>query len=109
MQGRIKMFVEEEKIEYVYYLISGYCIANHNFPSDDLDKRFTFWFDKWLIMWIKDNIDSKYAMKTVYWYEDIKMLAEKNGQDEVALFFDLCKSFFSDYENKVGYFSWRNE
>jgi len=108
MQKRPKMFVKEERIDYIYYLLSGYCGANSKLSKedDDMDQRFCLWFGKWLVMWINDNVDAEYSPKTAYWYDDIKMIA-KNRQDEVNIFFELCNIFFEDYRNNTGYFSWR--
>lgn len=106
IQKRPKMFVKEERIDYIYYLLSGYCGANSKLSEDDMERKFCFWFNKWLIMWIVDNVDSEYLPKTAYWYDDIKALAQ-DEQDEVNTFFKLCGIFFEDYKNKSGYFSWR--
>lgn len=108
IQRRPKMFVKEERIEYIYYLLSGYCGANCKLSDNDMEHKFRFWFGKWLRMWIEDNVDAEYAPETAYWYDDIKKITKKD-QNELTVFFDLCKSFFEDYKNKTGYFSWRDE
>ena len=38
MQKRPKMFVKEERIDYIYYLLSGYCGANNKLLKDDSRK-----------------------------------------------------------------------
>lgn len=103
IKKRPKMYFQEEKIEYIYYYILGYCSASHNFSDDDMDKMFCCWFWKWLVKWIIDNIDSSYQTTSVFWYEDIKKIAGEE-QNEIPLFFSLCKVFFHDYKNKIGYF-----
>lgn len=108
IQKRPKMFVREINIEYICYFLLGYCCANSELSEDDIDRKFCAWFGRWLIMWIEDNVDKDYNPKTAWWFEDIRWLT-KSGQDEVAVFFELCKFFFEDYNNKVGYFSWRNK
>ncbi|MCM1097616.1 MAG: hypothetical protein NC427_06075 [Ruminococcus flavefaciens] len=105
IQKRPKMFLKEEKIEYIYYLLSGYCGANR-VSEDNMDCMFCTWFRKWLIMWIVENVDEKYSVKTAYWYDDIKAIAQ-GKQEEIKMFFELCDLFFEDYKNKVGYFSWK--
>ena len=100
------MFIKEERIDYIYYLLSGYCGANNKLEGDDMEQKFCYWFSKWLRMWIVDNVDSGYLPKTAYWYDDIKMIA-KNEKDEVDIFFELCNQFFEDYKNGSGYFSWK--
>lgn len=107
IQKRPGMFVKEEKIEYIYYLLLGFCGASKNYANDNIEQKFCYWFGKWLIIWIEDNVDAEYAPQTAYWYDDIKRITKK-GQNEVTIFFDLCKSFFEDYKNKIGYFSWRD-
>ena len=106
IQKRPKMFIKEEKIEYIYYLLLGYCAATGAL-SDEIDQKFCCWFGKWLMMWIERNIKANYIPKTAYWYDDIKVIA-KNDHNEVALFYELCKKFFEDYKDKVGYFACKN-
>ena len=98
------MFVKEERIEYIFYLISGFCGANSNLPANNINHRFDYWFWKWLLGWIKTNIDSKYEPTTSFWYLDIKAIAG-GEENEVPLFYDLCEKFFDDYRNRRGYFS----
>lgn len=107
IRKRPKMYVQEEKIEYIYYYIFGYCSACHNFSVDNMDKMFCCWFWKWLEKWIIDNIDSEYQTKSAIWYEDIKKIAG-GKQKEINLFFSLSKQFFDDYKNKKGYFERMN-
>lgn len=54
-----------------------------------MDRNFCSWFGKWLILWIVNNIDSKYRPSSAAWYDDIIRITP-NGQDEVVFFFDLC-------------------
>lgn len=105
MQKNPKMFVQEERIDYIFYFLDGGCAV---MQSDDIERHFTCWFGKWLIKWIEENFDKLYTPKTVFWYEDIKFIA-KDEQNDLKVFFDLCKLFFADYHNKAGYFSWRKE
>ena len=106
IQKRPKMFVKEEKIEYIFYLLSGYCGANGKLSEEDINRKFCLWFGKWLILWIQNNVNVKHTSQTAFWYDDIKTIS-KSEQDEIKLFFDLCKYFFEDYRNNTGYFSWR--
>lgn len=108
MQVRPKMFVREVRIDYIFHLLTGYCGANADLPNYSMDRKFCAWFGKWLIMWIENNVDAKYRPESACWYDDIIRITP-DGQNEVDLFFDLCDKFFDDYENKTGYFSWRNE
>lgn len=103
IKKRPKMYVNEEKIEYIFHYILGYSSACHKFSPDDIDKMFCNWFWKWLVKWIKDNIDSEYQPKSVIWYDEIKVIA-KDEKKEMDVFFSLSKLFFEDYKNNKGYF-----
>ena len=106
IKQRPKMYLKEEKIEYIYYLLSGYCGANNLEKKDDIDSKFMIWFGKWLIWWIQENIDKDYEIKTAFWYEDIKRIS-KDENNECVLFYELCQKFYDDYMDKKGYFEWR--
>ncbi|MBR3603070.1 MAG: hypothetical protein IKL49_12220 [Lachnospiraceae bacterium] len=103
IKKRPGMFMKEERIDYIYYFIAGYCSACHQSSKNDMDKMFCCWFWKWLVKWIEENMDSQYETSSAMWYVDIKRIAE-DQQKEVALFFELSKEFFDDYKNKRGYF-----
>ena len=107
IQRRPGMYLLEERIDYIFYFLFGYCRANSELEDDNMDRRFCYWFWKWLLMWIKDNVDSEYQIKAMVWYEDIRRIAG-DEQKAVTLFYDLCKMFFEDYKEKRGYFSWRD-
>lgn len=92
IQKRPKMFVKEEKIEYIYYLLSGYCGASKRVCDDEMDQKFCFWFGQWLKRWIIENFDANYVPTTAYWYDDIKAVVSE-PQNEFGLFFELCHSF----------------
>ena len=106
IQKRPGMFVKEERLDYIFYLLSGYCGANHALPEteDTVERNFSVWFNEWLLMWIENNIDKEYTPKTLYWYDNIKEIVQ-SGENEFDVFFELCKSFFEDYKDKKGYFS----
>lgn len=103
IEKRPKMYVKEENIEYIYYYILGYCSASHHFSQNDMDKMFCSWFWKWLVEWIRSNVDPSYQSESVLWYDDIKKIANDRNE-EVVLFFKLTKNFFDDYKNNKGYF-----
>lgn len=108
MRQRPGMFVKEERIDYIFYNICGYCQGCYKYTDDDMDKMFHAWFGKWLMLWIVDNFDSEYIPKTIFWYEDIKIISSQTGQNEVTLFYELCDLFFDDYISKKGYFHEEN-
>ena len=103
---RPKMYVKEEKIEYIFYLLLGYQGAMAQKDNDSIESHFSGWFEKWLIEWIKKNIDESYEQTSFYWYDDIKAITN-NSQDECKLFYQLVELFFEDYEECRGDFEWR--
>jgi len=106
MKKRPGMFVREEELDYIYHLILGYCGGKCD-AVREIDHMFSCWFGKWLLQWIEENIDTEYVPKSSYWYDDIKAIAG-DEKKEVPLFYELCDMFFEDYNEKRGYFSWRN-
>jgi len=103
IRRRPGMYIKEEKIEYIYYFISGKCFACSLFVNDDMDKMFCDWFGEWLLKWIEENVNALYEPKSRHWYHDIKAIAECEEQ-EVPLFYKLCALFFDDYRDGRGYF-----
>lgn len=102
------VFVNEEKLSYIYQFIAGFCYggAKNNLPDNDMDCEFGCWFWKWLLQWIEENVDAKYTPESCHWDDDIKAIAG-GEENEVSMFYKLCELFFEDYENKRGYFEWR--
>ena len=110
MKENPEMFFREEKIEYIHEFLGGYCFAGkkNGLPKEDMRREFSFWFWKWFLQWIEENVDPEYSPPSCCWADYIKELA--GGEEkEVPLFYELCKSFFEDYENKCGYFEWRKQ
>ena len=103
MRKRPGMYVREERLDYIYHLISGYCGGKYG-SACEMDYKFSCWFWKWLLQWIEENVDAEYSPKSCYWPDDIKAIA--GGEEkEVPLFYELCDKFFEDYYKKRGYFS----
>lgn len=102
IQKRPKMFVDEEKIEYIYHFILGACFTN--VCGEDINRKFSCWFWKWLEIWIRENINPHYFSETASWCDEIKMIANED-EEAVRLFYELSQKFFDDYHNKKGYFS----
>ena len=108
MRIRPLMYLQEEKIDYIYHFFIGYCgLARHYGDyTEDMDKHFVTWFVQWLNNWIIENYDKNYEFKTFHWNETIKEITQSE-EEAVQLFYELCEQFFSDYEEKVGFFRWR--
>ena len=102
IKKRPGMFVETEKIEYIYYLISGYCGTCKHFSENEMEKEFRFLFGQWLIVWIRNNVDKDYIPSTGFWYNDLNEICIDGNVTK--LFYDLCDVFFDDYDNKKRYF-----
>ena len=108
LQKNPEKFIDEERIEYIYHFLGGYCYggAESGLGKEDLNRRFSGWFWNWLLKWIRKNVNVKYTPKAAIWSDDIKAIA--GGEEkEVPLFYELCGYFFEDYRKKRGYFSWR--
>lgn len=103
IKKRPLMYVKEEKIEYIYYLLSGYCSANTQ--EDVMDKKFIMWFGKWLNQWIEEHMDSDHISESCFWYDNIKIIT-KDESAECEVFYNLASLFFEEYNKKSGYFEW---
>lgn len=100
------MYVKEERLDYIFYLLLGTCSECKRNNEDDLNSNFIMWFGKWLELWMESN---SYEMnKYFWWYEDVISIS-KDQKDACRLFYELFEMFIEDYNNKIGYFEWRND
>lgn len=105
IQIRPLMYLQEEKIDYIYHFLAGHCgLARRYDLTAEMDKHFEIWFVKWLNNWIIENYDSMYMFKTFYWNDMLKEITSSE-EEAVQLFYKLCEQFFSDYEEGAGYFA----
>lgn len=108
IQVRPLMYLQEEKIDYMYHFLEGHCgLARRYSMTSEMDKHFGSWFVKWLNKWVVENYDNMHEFKTFYWNDTLKEIT-KNEEEAVQLFYKLCEQFFSDYEEGKGYFEWKN-
>ena len=108
IQVRPLMYLQEEKIDYMYHFLEGHCgLARRYSMTSEMDKHFEIWFVKWLNKWVVENYDNMHEFKTFYWNDTLKEIT-KNEEEAVQLFYKLCEQFFSDYEEGKGYFEWKN-
>lgn len=100
VQSRPLMYVEEVKIEYIYYLIVGFLGSNLiNQRGYDIDQNFKSNFMQWVYDWVLKNVNRDYERKSFFWYHIIKEIT--NSEEEaVNLFFELSDTFFR--ECKIG-------
>lgn len=66
-----QMFVRKVRMDYIFHFLIGYRVANAKLPVDNMDRNFCSWFGKWLLIWIENNVDSKYRATSAAWYDDI--------------------------------------
>lgn len=101
VRNRPRMYVKEERLDYVYYLIIGY--LGSNLSNDNIDKedsKFHSFFPEWLLAWTKVYVDKGYERKNFFWYCIIKDVASSENE-AFELFFKLCDEFFQQDEEAI--------
>ena len=95
-----RMFVDENRMDYIEHVIYGFVSCNLlNKRGDNVDMQFHTFFWKWMVTWIKINIDGNYEEKYYSWNKTLKDVTS-NEAEAIELFFQLCDLFFDEYENK---------
>ena len=94
IQNRPKMYVEEIRLDYIFYLIFGFLGSNMiNGSIYNTDQKFKIYFSDWVLNWITNNIDKSYEQKSFFWYHYLCDVT--NSEEEaVELFFKLSSIFF---------------
>lgn len=92
MQQRSKMFMKDVRLDYIYYIIAGYCGAQRDDAENSLDKKFCGWFTKWLQIWIQENSKIDTLPNSTWWYETLLMSSE-NEEEAIKLFL-ICVNCF---------------
>ena len=96
VQSRPLMYVEEIRMDYIYYLVIGYLGSNLVNKRDySVDLEFKRHFDNWLIEWVRKNVDKNYEYHGFIWYK-ILIDVTKSEREAVELFFSLSEKFFSE-------------
>ena len=90
------MYIENKKIEYIYYFILG-VIYNSDHKEDDINGKFVGTFGNWLIDHIKKNIDENFTAESLYWYHNIRKITNTD-EEAYEKFFELCEEFFNEYK-----------
>ena len=101
VQNRPCMFLEEERLDYLYHLIIGYVgsnSANGNNSKEDL--KFISYFSRWLLAWVRNHVNHNYEPKTMIWYHTIKDVTSSENE-AIDLFFKLCDEFFQLDEEEL--------
>ena len=94
VQNRPRMYLEEERLDYLYHLILGYVgsnLANEKNYKEDL--KFVSYFSRWLLAWVRSHMNQNYEPKTMIWYHAIKDVTSSENE-AIELFFKLCDEFF---------------
>ena len=99
IEKRPLMYLDQKKIDYLYYYLVGY-LYKENDCNDDVDNWFRHHFENWTLIWVKNNIDIDYKRHSFCWYQIYKDVT-KNDDEAIELFFKLCKLFFKEYHNMI--------
>ena len=98
VQNRPLMYVEEIKIEYIYYLVVGFLGSNLiNKAGYSIDDKFHAHFYHWVLDWIKKNVDKNYDKVNFFWCNFFKDITD-NEEEAVQMFFKLCDEFFEEVD-----------
>lgn len=95
IQNRPKMFVEEVRLDYLYYLIFGYLGSNLMKEYSDIDEKFSAHFYNYVLEWVRKNVDENYERNSFFWYHIIRDVTNTE-EEAVDLFFMLCEIFFEE-------------
>lgn len=98
IQTTPRMYIEEIKIEYIYYLVVGFIGSNLiNGRTYNSDQKFKEYFSGWLLNWVTKNLDKNYERKSFFWYHILCDVTDSESE-AVELFFELCSIFFEQLD-----------
>ena len=87
IQKHPQMFVHEVRTDYIEYMISGFICGNSiHKGADNIDHQFRCYFDKFLVAWIKKNVDRKYEQQHFSWSQILKDVID-DETEAVELFY----------------------
>lgn len=95
IQNRPKMFVEEIRLDYLYYLIWGYLGSNLMKGYSGIDEKFQAHFYNYVLEWVRKNVDENYERNSFFWYHIIRDVTNTE-EEAVDLFFKLSEKFFEE-------------
>lgn len=100
IQKRPKMYVEEVRLDYIYYLVIGYLGSNLiNESGCSIDRKFKAHFSNWVLEWVRKNVDESYERKSFFWYQILNDVTS-NENEATDLFFKLSNIFFQEVDLK---------
>lgn len=98
--NRPKMYVEEMKLDYIYYLVIGYLGCTLINKTDCIiEQKFKSHFPNWLLVWVKKNVDEKYERQSFFWHHILRDVTN-NESEAIELFFKLSNEFFQEIDLK---------
>lgn len=102
IQKRPLMYVEEERLDYIFYLILGHVASNlMNGSNDKEDIKFNSFFERWLLGWVRRNVDKKYKLRDIWWWHHIIKDVTNSEKEATELFYRLCEEFFQEDLEKL--------
>ena len=100
IQSRPKMYVEELRLDYIYYIIIGFLGSNlMNKNACSLDQAYKNYFPNWLLEWVRKNKNEYYEIRSFYWYH-ILIDVTNSEEEAIMLFFELSDKFFEEEISK---------
>ena len=100
IQSRPKMYVEELRLDYIYYIIIGFLGSNlMNKNACSLDQAYKNYFPNWLLEWVRKNKNEYYEKRSFYWYH-ILIDVTNSEEEAIMLFFELSDKFFEEEISK---------
>ncbi len=100
MKKRPLMYIKEVRLDYIEHFLLGFSYSVLKKDENEIDKLFHGYFQKYVIKWIRDNIDADYQVDSLWYHTSIRDITEGESQ-AVELFFKLCEEFFDEY-NEIG-------
>ena len=98
IQNRPQMYVEEIKLDYIYYLVIGFWGSNlMNKGVSNIDQMYKSHFSNWILDWVKKNVNENYERSNFFWYHILRDVTD-NEDEAVQLFFKLSNMFFEEVE-----------
>lgn len=93
IEKRPLMYMEEVRIDYIFYILKGYLSG-----TLDNKKNSTFHsnFYRWLVEWMNNNTEYCFKIQEGFYWHNIFTQVTSNNGEAVALFFQLCRSFFDE-------------
>ena len=92
------MYVEQIRIDYVFYLLKGYVGSNLSInETKGIDYAFHTRFYKWVLAWANKNTDKTFKASEAYYWHNILSEISDSDESAVILFFKLCELFFDEY------------